>query len=170
MPKRSSVTPATTPNSRVPCAVVTRSAMSGANRLCIARGVLSNLIFHSSFELPTLAGVKIFSSFTQPVRSASTPSVRKSEANPVPPAQISRTASTCRIRIQCSLFGVGESALLRQLLQPDVPGEQLAGRFDLEADDPTTLRFRGIFIDQDRDDVSVEDVRHLVADRDDVEL
>ena len=42
--------------------------MSGANRLCIARGVLSSFSFHSSFMPPTLAGVKTFSSLTQPVR------------------------------------------------------------------------------------------------------
>ena len=33
-----------------PARVVTRSAMSGANRLCIARGVLSSFSFHSSFD------------------------------------------------------------------------------------------------------------------------
>ena len=68
-----------------PCAVVTRSATSGANRLCIARGVLSSFTFHRSFMLPTLAVVKIFSSRTQPVRALSTPSVRKSDAPPVTP-------------------------------------------------------------------------------------
>ena len=51
MPNRSSETPATTASSRGPCGVVTRSAMSGANRLCIARGVLSSFSFHSSFVL-----------------------------------------------------------------------------------------------------------------------
>ncbi len=56
MPNRSSETPATTASSRVPCAVVTRSAMSGANRLCIARGVLSSFTFHSSFMLADVGG------------------------------------------------------------------------------------------------------------------
>ena len=77
MPNRSSETPATTASSRVPCAVVTRSATSGANRLCIARGVLSSFSFHSSFVLPTLAVVNTFSSRTQPVRALSTPSVEE---------------------------------------------------------------------------------------------
>ena len=85
MPYRSSDTPATTASSRGPCAVVTRSATSGANRLCIARGVLSRFTFHRSFMLPTLVLLKIFSSRTQPVRALSTPSVRKSDATPVTP-------------------------------------------------------------------------------------
>jgi hypothetical protein len=54
--------------------------MRGANRLCIARGVLSSVTFHSSAVRATLAVVKIFSSRTHPVRALSTPSVRKSEA------------------------------------------------------------------------------------------
>ena len=74
IPNRSSLTPATTPISRDALRRRRRfSAMSGENRLCIARGVLSSLSFHSSFVLPTLAGVKIFSSLTQPVRPLSTP-------------------------------------------------------------------------------------------------
>ena len=99
MPNRSSETPATTAISRVPCGVVTRSAMSGANRLCIARGVLSSFTFHSSFVLPTLAVVKTFSSRTQPVRALSTPSVRKSDAPAVTPDNSRMTNPTLAIRI-----------------------------------------------------------------------
>jgi hypothetical protein len=82
--KISSETPATRPISRLPPAVVTLSAMSGAKRLCIERGVLSSLTRQRSFIEPTLAVVKIFSSFTQPVRPLSMPSVRKSDATSVP--------------------------------------------------------------------------------------
>jgi hypothetical protein len=64
--KRSSVTPATTPTSSGPCGVVTFSAMSGGNRLCIERDVLFSCTRHSSFVEPTLASVKIFSSLTHP--------------------------------------------------------------------------------------------------------
>ena len=73
--------------------------MSGANRLCIARGVLSSLIFHSSFDVPTLALVKIFSSRTQPVRPLSTPSVRKSVANTVAPEQNNKKAAASRLTL-----------------------------------------------------------------------
>ena len=61
--------PATTAISRAPRAVVTRSAISGEKRLCISRGLLSSLTFHSSFMSLTLAVVKTFSSFIQPVRA-----------------------------------------------------------------------------------------------------
>ena len=85
--------------SRVPCGVVTRSAISGANRLCIARGVLSSFSFHSSFVLPTLAGVNTFSSRTQPVRALSTPSVRKSDAQAVIPDNSESAIPTLATRI-----------------------------------------------------------------------
>ena len=62
--------------SRAPRAVVTRSAISGEKRLCISRGLLSSLTFHSSFMSLTLASVKTFSSFIQPVRPGSLPSVK----------------------------------------------------------------------------------------------
>ena len=99
MPNMSSDTPATTASSRVPCAVVTRSATSGANKLCIARGVLSSFTFHWSFMLPTLALVKTFSSRTQPVRALSTPSVMKSVAPPVTPDSSTMSAPTLTIRM-----------------------------------------------------------------------
>jgi hypothetical protein len=76
MPNRSSEIPATIAISRAPRAVVTRSAISGEKRLCISRGWLSSLTFHSSFMSLTLAGVKTFSSLIQPVRPGSLPSVR----------------------------------------------------------------------------------------------
>ena len=68
--------PANTASSRAPRGVVTPETVTGANRLCICRGVLLILVFHSSFMEPTLAVVKIFSFFSQPVRPLSTPSVR----------------------------------------------------------------------------------------------
>ncbi len=72
----SSEMPAKIASSRAPRAVVTPDTVSGANRLCICRGVLLTLIFHSSFIEPTLAVVKTFSFFNHPVRPLSTPSVR----------------------------------------------------------------------------------------------
>ena len=47
---------------------MTPETATGADRLCICRGVLFILVFHSSFMEPTLAVVKIFSFFSQPVR------------------------------------------------------------------------------------------------------
>ena len=47
---------------RVPRAVDTRSGTSGGKRLCISRGVLSSLVFQSSFMPETLRGVNTFSS------------------------------------------------------------------------------------------------------------
>ena len=49
--------------------------------------------------LPTLALVKIFSSRTQPVRALSTPSVRKSDAAPVTPANSRMTEPILAIRM-----------------------------------------------------------------------
>ena len=59
-----------------PRGVCTPSLMSGANRLCIWRGVLSAVIFRSSFIVRTFVVLKIFSFRIQPVRPLSTPSVR----------------------------------------------------------------------------------------------
>ena len=102
MAKRSAGTPAGTAMSRTPCGVLTRSAMSGAKRLCISRGVLGSLIFHSSFMLPTFEVVKIFSSLTHPVRAASTPSVRKSEAHSVGTDRSSTATRSVRMRMGAS--------------------------------------------------------------------
>src|SRR3954467_9088158 len=106
MPDMSSDTPATTASSRVPCDVVTRSATSGAKRLCIARGVLSSFNFHNSFMLPTLAGVNTFSSRTQPVRALSNPSVRKSTAPTVAVDMKRTTSPTLALRMSLSPFVV----------------------------------------------------------------
>src|ERR671935_2758132 len=51
-----------------------------------------------------------------------------------------------------------------------IPREQLAGRLDLEADQSALARSGSVLIDEDRDDVSVQQMRHLIADRDDVQL
>ena len=68
--------PANTASSRAPRGVVTPETVSGANRLCICRGVLLIFTFHSSFIVLTLVVLKTFSFFNQPVRPLSTPSVR----------------------------------------------------------------------------------------------
>src|SRR4051812_28490742 len=144
--------------------------MSGANRLCIARGVLSSFSFQSSFELPTLAAVKTFSSFTQPVRPVSTPSVRMSLAATVAPAHASITAS---IRLFISLLApVLRTSYLSVLLQPDVPELDLHRRPDvhLESDETLEQASLGIVIDEDAGDVAVDDLGDHVAARNQMHL
>ena len=68
--------PAKMASSRTPRTVVTPVSVSGANRLCIWRGVLLTFVFHNSIIDLTLVVLKIVSSFTHPVRPLSTPSVR----------------------------------------------------------------------------------------------
>src|SRR5262245_42997640 len=119
MPNRSSETPATTASSRVPSGVVTRSATSGAKRLCIARGLLSSFSFQSNFMVPTFAGVNTFSSRTHPVRALSTPSVRKSVALPLA-ADSSRMTMTFATRMQIDpLRAAGEGQIIRGRVEAD---------------------------------------------------
>src|SRR5215813_10422218 len=61
-----------------PLAVLTRPTIRAGNRLCIWRGWLSSLIFHSSFTFLTLAVVRICSSCCQAVRRGLPPSVSQS--------------------------------------------------------------------------------------------
>src|SRR5262245_33390982 len=67
-------------------------------------------------------------------------------------------------------FGERRRTLLWQFLEPDVFREELAGGLDFDADDAALPGLRGVLVDQDREDVPVQDVGHLVADGDDVEL
>src|SRR2546428_1839737 len=71
-------TPATTAISLSPSRVLTLPAMSGGKRLCICRGWLSSLIFHSSFISFPLSFVRIVSFRCQAVRCGSPPSVSQS--------------------------------------------------------------------------------------------
>src|SRR2546428_4250924 len=70
--------PATTAISFSPPGVRTLPAISGGNRLCICRGWLSSLIFHSSFISFTLPFVRLFSFRCHAVRGGSPPSVSQS--------------------------------------------------------------------------------------------
>src|SRR5437867_3925345 len=73
-----SETPATTATSLSPLGVLTLPAMSGGKRLCICRGWLSSLTFHSSFISFTLSFVRIVSFRCHAVRCGSPPSVSQS--------------------------------------------------------------------------------------------
>src|SRR5690349_15208029 len=59
---------------------------------------------------------------------------------------------------------------LFQLFQPDVLGKELPGALNLQADLATRTEHLRVFVDQDRNDASVEEMRHGIADRDDVKL
>ena len=67
--------PATTAISRGPCGVCTSLAMSGGNRLCSCRGLLSVCRVHNSFMFLTVEGLRIVSFLCHDVRCGSPPSV-----------------------------------------------------------------------------------------------
>src|SRR5437868_3080888 len=55
-------------------------------------------------------------------------------------------------------------------LQPDIPREVPAGRFDLDPDLPARTEVRRVIIDEDRDQVAVHEHRARVALRDQQKL
>src|SRR5207248_2997340 len=57
-----------------------------------------------------------------------------------------------------------------EFLEPDIFREQLAGRLHLNPNFAALVEHLRVFIDQYRNNPSVEQVRHFVADRDDVQL
>src|SRR5579871_51193 len=154
-----SETPVSSAICLTPEPVLTRSTMSGGNRECIWRGSLSSFTFHSSFMFRAFAGVRIFSSFCQFVRCGLLPSVSQSAPHAV------RQPSAIR-----SVLGILCIGSPLQFLEPDVPNADLAGSFDLEANQTALAELSRIIIDQDGHDVAVDDVSHGISARDEVQL
>src|SRR5580704_4850300 len=82
MANRSSDTPDSSAICFGPAFVVTLPATSVSNRLLITRGLLSSCSFQSSFMFFAFAGLMVFSSFCQCVRSGSFPPASQSALHP----------------------------------------------------------------------------------------
>src|SRR5215475_12872777 len=105
-----SVTPVTITICLGPLAVEARPTTRAGSRLCIWRGSLSSLIFHSSFMSLTLAVLRIFSSRCQAVRCGLPPSVSQSAGLPlsVKPYTLKAAMQTIVIAIEIISFRIIE--------------------------------------------------------------
>src|SRR5215471_9241407 len=52
------------------------------------------------------------------------------------------------------------------VLEPDIAHKQFAGRLHFNADQAAFVKLRFVVVDENRHDMAVQEMRHLIADRD----